>query len=143
MEWSLIFNPLWVLFVFAVWVVLVLNAKPLRVISCPSQNINVNRKWIFILFFLVVCVLGLHRWDTYHMPLYWMNDNFTSHFEPFHVWLVVLLMIASCYIDCLFLAQLVYYTYIVQSIWMTLQTTFALQPVCLLLTLCFARCVVQ
>lgn len=88
MEWSLIFNPLWVLFVFVVWVVLVLNAKPLRVISCPSQNINVNRKWIFILFFLVVCVLGLHRWDTYHMPLYWMNDNFTSHFEPFHVWLV-------------------------------------------------------
>lgn len=41
----------------------------------------------FILLFLFITVMGLHRWDTYHMAEWWPNHYF-SHFEPFHMWII-------------------------------------------------------
>lgn len=88
MEWSIVYNPLWVVGVFAIWIVLLYYAKPkMAIINSSLNEVVVNSK-LFVLMFFLVCVLGLHRWDTYHLPLYWINNNFETHFEPFHIWIV-------------------------------------------------------
>lgn len=88
MDWPIVYNSLWVLVILIIWFVLLHNAKPKLAMNNASLNTSVANPKIFIILFILVCVLGLHRWDTYHMPLYWSNNNFEAHFEPFHIWIV-------------------------------------------------------
>ena len=80
------YNPSGVLFTFAIWCIMLLLAKPNITISYPINNNKSRNTFLFFLLFSTVCILGLHRWDTYHITETNFIDNY-EHIEPVHAWI--------------------------------------------------------
>lgn len=81
------YSSSWVIIIFAIWIYMMIKSRPLITWRNPSMNEGMNWRITFILLFLFITVMGLHRWDTYHMAEWWPIHYF-SHFEPFHMWII-------------------------------------------------------
>lgn len=79
------YNPLGVLFTFFIWVIMLWLSAPMVTFQTPISNRG--SKNTFFLLFALVSILGLHRWDTYHVE----NTFFGiyDHLEPIHEWIRV------------------------------------------------------
>lgn len=75
------YNPYGVLFTFIIWFLMLLSASPLHTFVSPIRNNSTSRVGLCLFLFIIVSVLGLHRWDTYHILS-------SEHLEPIHKWLL-------------------------------------------------------
>lgn len=87
MAFPINYSYTWVIIILCIWVYMMIKSKPFTTLRTPSLNVVLTWKIQFILLFLFITVMGLHRWDTYHMAQWWPTQYF-SHFEPFHLWII-------------------------------------------------------
>lgn len=79
------YNPSGVLFTFFVWCVMLLISTPKVAYFAPYRNVSTKNTKLFFYLFALVCILGLHRWDTYHISNRLMGNY--EHLEPVHEWI--------------------------------------------------------
>lgn len=87
MTFPINYSYTWVIIILLLWVYMMIKSRPFTTLRTPSLNVTLTWKKQFILFFLFITIMGLHRWDTYHMAGWWPVHYF-SHFEPFHLWII-------------------------------------------------------
>lgn len=90
------YNPNGVLFSFVIWITLLMISKPNITLVSPIRNNTIKGFNLGFILFFVVCIFGLHRWDTYHIDdtLYGVYD----HLEPIHKWLLVTLSLGHIFL---------------------------------------------
>ena len=81
------YNPLGVLFIFILWCIMLVLSKPIVTYRTPISNDNSKNTIFIFLLFALVCILGLHRWDTYHIENTFIGNY--DHLEPVHIWIRV------------------------------------------------------
>ncbi len=90
------YNSIGVIIALLCWLVLLLLANPVKTYNFPKSNNYSNRVGVGFVFFSSVCILGLHRWDSYHM-IDWVFSS-TEHMEPLQEWILVTLSNGNLFI---------------------------------------------
>lgn len=83
------YNAGGVVFAMVIWIIMLIVLKPGITFNSPLKNSTSKGVNMFVFLFYIVCVLGLHRWDTYHIEA--VESGIYDHLEPLHEWLYVCL----------------------------------------------------